>query len=708
MSLRTKLLVSLAVVIILGISLASWAAYKFARNELEDSTRRQLAKEAEMLARQTEAWLQISKSNVALWTDMPSVRKVARNPGDAASVAETCDFFRRIVEIGGVYQNVNLMGLDAACLASSMPSRIGLKRMQQVVATRVYFKEALEGKAVISPMFTSASNGRTIIAISAPVFEGAKVTAVTYAIIDMAFFDNLLMKPEEGGSAGRSGILDPKFVERKEAEYLKYRDISDIFIMGKKYLPLKIPLTAAEFAPERGIIQYHDEKKGDILAAFHRIREPEWVIVVEKPLHEILAPIRNVGRITFISAIFLICAVFGVVFALVNPRLRDIFECLRLVREIDGGNLKARLDLKTHDEIGKLAEGLNSMADSLDRGRQALEEAERTYRGLFENAVEGIFQLDGDYRLITANPAFARILGQGDPGEMLGSPLSAYFADAARGDAFFAGLQSQGIVESFEFNFVRRDGALGSGSLFARSDRDDYGKIVLIQGVLADITERQKAERERQRAEKAESHLARSRLQALRYQINPHFLFNILNSIDALAKHAPQRIPELIRELSRYLRFTLTEQTDGLVPLQVELDAITSYLQLEKIRFEDELVVEIVCSPRCGQELVPELLIQPLVENAVKYGMKTSPLPLRINIRCSLTDKMLAVEVANTGKWISETEPGLDRTGIGLLNLRQRLNLRYPDNHSLTIGEREGWIVARVELPLSKADADAH
>jgi sensor histidine kinase YesM len=398
----------------------------------------------------------------------------------------------------------------------------------------------------------------------------------------MAFFDDVILKPEEVRSAGRSGIFDPKFVESKDTAYLRYRDISDIFIKGRKYLPLQIPLPAAEIAPESGIIQYHNEKQGDILAAFHRISEPEWVIVVEEPLHEVLAPIRNVGRITFVTAIILICAVFGVVFFLVNPRLRGIISCLNLAQEIGAGNLDARLDLRANDEIGRLAKGMNTMAASL-----------------------------------------------------------------------------------------------------------------------------QKAERERQRAEEAESRLTRSRLQALRYQINPHFLFNILNSIDALAKQAPRRIPELIRELSRYLRFTLTEQTDGLVPLHQELDAIASYLKLEKIRFEDDLAVEIISSPRCGKELVPELLVQPLVENAIKYGMQTSSLPLKIAIKCNLTDKMLEVEVANTGKWISEMENGLDNTGIGLMNLRKRLELLYPDTHSLTLSEREGWIVARVELPLSRASADA-
>jgi len=556
-------------------------------------------------------------------------------------------------------------------------------------------------------MYTSASNGRTIIGISAPVFEGAKVIAVIYAIIDMAFFDDVLLKPEQGRSAGRSGILDPKFVESKDTTYLKYRDISDIFIKGKKYRPLEIPAPPEVFAPERGIIQYRDEKQGDILAAFHRINEPEWIIVVEEPLREILAPIRNVGRVAFVSAIFLICAVFGVVFFLVNPRLRGILSCLRLAQEIGGGNLEARLDLGTHDEIGKLAQGLNTMAANLAGSRQALEEAERTYRGIFENAVEGIFQADGNYRLITANPSFARIMGYDKPGDVIGSPLSAFFADTAQQKAFFIDLQSRGLVESFEFTSFRRDGTLGSGSLFARADKNDRGEIVFIQGMLADITERLKAERERQRAEEAESHLARSRLQALRYQINPHFLFNILNSIDALAKQAPRKIPELIRELSRYLRFTLTEQTDGLVPLYLELDAITSYLKLEKIRFEDDLVVEIITSPNCGEALVPELLLQPLVENAVKYGMKTSPMPLRIAIRCTLSEKMLEVEVANTGKWLSDTEPGQDKNGIGLQNLRQRLNLRYPDTSSLTLETRGGWIIAKVDLPFTRFDKDA-
>lgn len=88
--------------------------------------------------------------------------------------------------------------------------------------------------------------------------------------------------------------------------------------------------------------------------------------------------------------------------------------------------------------------------------------------------------------------------------------------------------------------------------------------------------------------------------------------------------------------------------------------------------------------------------------------MKTSPLPLRIAITCTLTDKRLEVEVANTGEWVRKKEYSRNENGIGLKNLRQRLELLYPGYSSLTLDTREGWIIAKVKLPLSGADADAH
>ena len=702
MSLRTKLLLSLALAIIIGISLASWAIYRFGSNELETSKRRLLRQDAEILAQQTEAWLQKSKSNVVLWADLPIVLQVALNPGNQVATTEACRFFQRIVETTGTYQTINLMSPDAVCLASSIPARIGRDSMQKTYIQRPDFIKAVAGTTSISSMFLSAANGRPIIAISVPVRHQGKITAVLRAIIDMAFFDAVLLKPDSAGSGTSSGIIDPKFSNKLPEDY-HYMDA----IKGGDYHPLKIPVPLSEFSGQHGFIQYRNPR-GEMLAAFHRITEPEWIVVTQAPLKEVLAPIRHLGRVAYLTAVLMIGAVFVVVFAIMNPRLHGILGCLNLVQKIGAGNLDARLNLHANDEIGKLAEGLNTMAASLASQRQALEEAERTYRGIFENAVEGIFRADGGQRLITANPSFALIMGYNGPHEIIGFPVSAFFAEPAHHEAFLTELQLQGVVENYELTFVRRDGSIGFGSLFARAEKDEHGNITLFQGMLTDITEKLKVARERQRAEEAESLLYQSRLRALRYQINPHFLFNILNSIDSLAKQAPKRIPELIRELSRYLRFTLTERTSALLPLNLELDAITSYLKLEKIRFEDDLVVEIITSLNCGQELVPEFVIQPLVENAIKYGMKTSGPPLRIAIRCTLTGKGLEIEVANTGKWVGEEEHARDQTGIGLLNLSTRLDLLYPGVYSLTHTNRGGWIIAKVKLPLVKAEGGAN
>lgn len=699
---RTKLLISLAVIIIMGIGLASLAVYVFARNQLEKATRTVLEQSAEILAGQTEAWRAKLRSDVILWSKLPIVREVAGTPGDFSKVGQACRFFQSTVEAYGIYQSVNLHSADAACIASSLPGRIGLQYMQGVVSTRADFKAAAAGSVSISPSLVSAGTWRPCIAISAPVWEGNRVIAVLRAVVDLAFFSDLVLGQQEAGTGARISILDLDLDTALPSDAV-VRDL----IKGRKYQPPEIPPSSPELAAHRGLIQYRG-KTDDYLAAFHKVREPAWIIVVEMPLKEVLAPIRTLGKAALSTAVLLLIALLGVVFSVLNPGLRNLLACLGLVGEIRRGNLDARLHLRSKDEIGKLADGLNTMAESLAESRRALEEAERTYRGIVENAVEGIFRASGDCRVVNANPSFASILGYGWSQEVIGRPLSAHFVKDEQWDGFLEKLQSAGLVQGFDLTFVRRDGSLGSGSMFARADKDEAGSILLVQGMLADVTERQKAERERQRAEEAESLLTRTRLQALRYQLNPHFLFNILNSIDALSKRAPERIPALIRELSRYLRFTLTDHDSDMVPFSLELKAISSYLNLEKVRFEEDLVVEIVTSSGVGSILVPDLLLQPLVENAVKFGMKTSAMPLRVAVRCRIEENLLKVEVANTGRWVRESEDRQGTAGIGLTNLRNRMDLTFAGRCDLTLEERDGWVVARAEFPLSGAQNAAN
>ncbi|HQM81912.1 MAG TPA: histidine kinase, partial [Syntrophorhabdaceae bacterium] len=151
-----------------------------------------------------------------------------------------------------------------------------------------------------------------------------------------------------------------------------------------------------------------------------------------------------------------------------------------------------------------------------------------------------------------------------------------------------------------------------------------------------------------------------------------------------------------IRQLSGYLRSTLAARESGFVPLGEELEAITSYLNLEKVRFEENLAVSVSAPFALHDAMIPELLIQPLVENAVKHGMKTSPMPLAVEVSCRASNGSLEITVSNTGKWIGNGDGG---GGIGLENIRRRLSLVYGGRSRLRIDEKGARVYVTVELP---------
>jgi len=370
---------------------------------------------------------------------------------------------------------------------------------------------------------------------------------------------------------------------------------------------------------------------------------------------------------------------------------------MALAQELEAGHLDRRLKIRGSDEVSKLARGLNAMAESLEDSRDALEEAERLYRGIFENAVEGIFVTSPDGLLLNANPAFAQVLGYDSPSEIIGTPVTQYYSEERR-EILLAELQKHGTVKNFEIAFRRKDGTERTGSLYVRADKDSEGRITRIQGIGEDITEQKQIEEERRRAEEAQRLSVQAQLEALRYQINPHFLFNVLNSLSALSESDPGRVPGLIRRLSGYLRSTLAARESGLVPLAEEMEAITNYLNLEKVRFEDDLAISIHSPDALHDAMIPELLIQPLVENAVKHGMKTSPMPLQVGVSCREADGSVEITVSNTGRWIGR-DNGNGDGGVGLENIRKRLSLTYGDQYRLHIGEQDGRVCVSVEIP---------
>jgi hypothetical protein len=219
-------------------------------------------------------------------------------------------------------------------------------------------------------------------------------------------------------------------------------------------------------------------------------------------------------------------------------------------------------------------------------------------------------------------------------------------------------------------------------------------------------------ERERQASLQARALSHQAQLEMLRNQLSPHFLFNALNSMSVLIREDPARAEQMLDELSEFLRYSLASTKAQEATLADEVDVIRRYIAIQQIRFEEKLQVTWDVDDRVLSCRVPAFLLHPLVENAVKYGMQTSPLPLQVGIRIERADSdgRVVVDVSNSGAWVSSDgsegngrRHHLNGAGLGLEMVRRRLEQRYPDNHSFVIGERQGRVHAVVELPPAPA-----
>jgi two-component system LytT family sensor kinase len=206
--------------------------------------------------------------------------------------------------------------------------------------------------------------------------------------------------------------------------------------------------------------------------------------------------------------------------------------------------------------------------------------------------------------------------------------------------------------------------------------------------------------------EEQERLLLHSRMEALQNQINPHFLFNTLNSISSLVRFDPDTARELIIKLATILR-RLLNSTDSFVPLQDELDFIDNYLDIEVVRFgRDKLRVVKEFDPASLEIMVPSMLLQPLVENSIKHGLSSKIEGGSIYMRSRLTDSTLIIEVEDDGIGMGsasmlERPTGLGGNGIGIANIAERLKVLYGDKAKMTIDGHQGkGTLVRLRLPV--------
>ncbi len=214
---------------------------------------------------------------------------------------------------------------------------------------------------------------------------------------------------------------------------------------------------------------------------------------------------------------------------------------------------------------------------------------------------------------------------------------------------------------------------------------------------------------QREQALRAVAAARDAQLRMLAYQLNPHFLFNTLNSIRALIDEDRHRARDMVTALSGYLRYALVERPLHVALLEEEVASVRGYLAIEQVRFEERLVARMEIEPAALRCEVPAFLLNPLVENAVRHGVTGTagaPLVLRVEARLVPPDR-LGIVVENTGRWAAarttapaagDDDDGLPG-GVGLANVRARLAALYPADHRMEIEEADGRVRVVVELP---------
>jgi sensor histidine kinase YesM len=202
-----------------------------------------------------------------------------------------------------------------------------------------------------------------------------------------------------------------------------------------------------------------------------------------------------------------------------------------------------------------------------------------------------------------------------------------------------------------------------------------------------------------------EAQLSQAQLQALKMQLHPHFLFNTLHSISALLNHHPEAARTMITRLGDFLRLTLENSGTQEVTLRKEMEFLRCYLEIERVRFQDRLMTRMDVSPPALDAIVPNLILQPIVENAIRHGIAPRSTPGLIEILAKPHNGTLRIQIRDNGPGLpaDRTSEKIFTKGLGLANTERRLDRLYGAAHRFDLSnDPEGGLIVTLEIPFSK------
>lgn len=268
--------------------------------------------------------------------------------------------------------------------------------------------------------------------------------------------------------------------------------------------------------------------------------------------------------------------------------------------------------------------------------------------------------------------------------------------------AIVTGTAAYSVIDAWVFTMVNRAGGEFAGALVLGSATLNGLLLAAWTALYYGINYYLIAERQNVQLLKLESTASSAQLAMLRYQLNPHFLFNTLNSISTLVLlKQTDRANAMLSRLSSFLRYTLVNESEAQVTLEQEVETLKLYLEIEKMRFEERLRTSFDIDLRAAKARMPSLLLQPLIENAIKYAVTPQEEGAEIAVVARLAGDRVRITVSDSGPGLNEASvrPSYS-TGVGLANIRDRLAQAYGPSHRFdTSNAPGGGFVVTVEMP---------
>lgn len=287
-----------------------------------------------------------------------------------------------------------------------------------------------------------------------------------------------------------------------------------------------------------------------------------------------------------------------------------------------------------------------------------------------------------------------RRIWEAPPGVLLVVVLMASYIIAA----CWAVIDNATYWEIYKFGY-RPDNSL----FYYKNSLAKFYIVMSWSGLYFGIKYYQMLQEEKQKALMANSMAHQAQLKMLRYQLNPHFLFNTLNAISTLilVKENAQA-NQMMNKLSQFLRFSLDNEPIKKIPLVKEIDATMLYLDIERVRFDDRLTVNITIAEQAKRALVPSLLFQPLIENSIKYAIAKLEHDGVIEISAQVEEQMLKVTLSDNGPTVIDSDDAVlhRKGGVGLENIRSRLKALYGKQYEFSMsGNQPSGLTVTIKIP---------